>query len=229
MKALAIDGATNTINFLACNGDKKALLSLDLAMKQSEKLLPSIDFVLKEVDLEAKDLEFTAVSLGPGTFTGLRLAFAALKALSLSFQIPLYAISSLVMYAKPFLTLEGLILPAIDAKKNRFYTSFYRNGKKVFDEMDISAKDLVKKLDPEEKIFCVGPDAKMLSDALLAENAALNIQYLSIHVSAASFYLLEMAGELYKAKSPPLMDWEGPFYLRASEAEENKAGLKKEL
>ena len=139
MKALAIDGATNTINFLACNGDKKPF-SLDLAMKQSEKLLPSIDFVLKEVDLEAKDLEFTAVSLGPGTLPayGLLCSFKSLE----PFFKSRFMLFRVLLCMQSLLALEGLILPAIDA--NRFYTSFYRNGKKIFDEMDISAKDLVK-------------------------------------------------------------------------------------
>lgn len=223
MKALAIDGASNIISFLATNNEKQALLSLDLSMQQSEKLLPSIDAVLKNVGLEAKDISFLALTKGPGTFTGLRLAFSAAKALSLSFSIPIYAIPTLDLYANAFASWNGAVLSALDAKKNRFYASLYRKGKKNIGELDINACDLAKKLDPEEKILCVGPDAHMLIDALVLENPNLDLHNFSIHVSAAMFHLQKMAEIQYKEKSPPLNDWEGPFYLRLSEAEENKA------
>lgn len=225
MKALAIDGASPIISFLAVHEEKKALLSLDLFMKQSEKLIPSIEIVLKEVELEAKDLEFLALTEGPGTFTGLRLAYSALKALSLSFNIPLYVIPTLDVYAESFLSWDGLLLTALDAKKNRFYTSMYRNRKKLNDDLDISAKNLLQKIDVEEKILCIGPDAEMLFDALLAENPSLNISFFPVHVSSATFNLLKMAERLFKEKKPSLNDWEGPFYLRSSEAEENKAKI----
>lgn len=222
MKALAIDGATNTISFLAVHEDKEALLSLNISMKQSEKLLPSIEYVLNEVDLDVKDLEFLAVTQGPGTFTGLRLAFSALKALSLSFAIPLYAIPTLNVYAKPYALWEGAVIPAIDAKKKRFYTSLYRNGKKVFDDLDIEAKALVKKLDSEEKILCVGPDASLLIEALKMEDANLDLRNFPVPVAASIFDLMEMAYQAFIEKKPSLNDWEGPLYVRSSEAEENK-------
>ena len=63
----------------AKNEDIKASLSLDMGQKQSQKLLPAIDYVLSQVELKPADLDYTALTSGPGTFTGLRLAFSALK------------------------------------------------------------------------------------------------------------------------------------------------------
>ena len=79
MKALALDTSISCIQIAAKNDDKIASLVLDIGMRQSEKLLPSIDFVLKQAELEPGDLDYTALCQGPGSFTGLRLAFAALK------------------------------------------------------------------------------------------------------------------------------------------------------
>ena len=80
MKALAVDSTTSCISFAARSGDKTALLSLDIGMHQSEKILEGIQYVLAQCSLRAEELDYTALCAGPGTFTGLRLAFSALKA-----------------------------------------------------------------------------------------------------------------------------------------------------
>ena len=80
MNALAVDSAASRMVIAAKKDDDVATLSLDIAMKQSEKILPAIDFVLSEVGLTPADLDYTAICKGPGTFTGLRLGFSALKA-----------------------------------------------------------------------------------------------------------------------------------------------------
>ena len=84
MKALAIDSAVTCISLAACNQQKKASVTLDIGMRQSEKLIPAIEYVLEQVELEASQLDFIALSGGPGSFTGLRLGFAAAKGLQLS-------------------------------------------------------------------------------------------------------------------------------------------------
>ena len=76
MKALAIDTSLTRITICAKNEDKVSYLVLDIGMKQSEKLLPSIEFVLSQVELKLEELDYTVLCKGPGSFTGLRLAFS---------------------------------------------------------------------------------------------------------------------------------------------------------
>lgn len=76
MKALAIDCAVTKLSVAAKNESNTIKLTLDVGMKQSEKLLPAIDYVMKEAGLSAKNLDYTAVTLGPGSFTGLGLDLA---------------------------------------------------------------------------------------------------------------------------------------------------------
>ena len=79
MKALAIDTSLTRITVCAKNDDKTAYLTLDIGMKQSEKLLPAIDYILSQVELKVSELDYTAICKGPGSFTGLRLGFSALS------------------------------------------------------------------------------------------------------------------------------------------------------
>ncbi len=88
MKALAVNSSVSAISFAACCADKTALLTLDIGMHQSEKILEGIQCVLSQCGLSGGELDYTAMCSGPGTFTGLRLAFSALKALSLAHGIP---------------------------------------------------------------------------------------------------------------------------------------------
>ena len=84
MNFLAINTA-GSIAQLAVQADKTSShFELDGSMKHSENLLPSIEKVLRRVNLTLKDLDFLAVNVGPGSFTGLRIAVATCKGLLLT-------------------------------------------------------------------------------------------------------------------------------------------------
>ena len=222
MKALAIDSASPVITFVAINEEKKAEISLDIGMHQSEMILPCINQVLSYVDLQPENLEFTALCLGPGTFTGLRLAFAALKAFSITNNVPVYAIPSLEAYAYPYLMWRGAVVPVIDAKKDRFYASVFRNGAENTEPMDATVEEVVNCLDSEEKILVVGPDAELFTEMALSVKPNLSITtFNSVNKSCATS-LLEMANKKFLNKEKPLEDFEGPVYIRPSEAELSK-------
>ena len=110
MKALAIDSASPVLTITATNGDFFSSVILDIGMHQSERILIEIERVLKDVNLKVSEMEFACLCAGPGTFTGLRLAFAALKGLQLSYNFPIYAFDSLEVCAYPFLSLKQIIL-----------------------------------------------------------------------------------------------------------------------
>ena len=133
MKALAIDSASGCMTVSAKNDDITTSLSLDIGPKQSQELLPAIDFVLKKVDLKPEELDYMVLCKGPGTFTGLRLAFAALKSIELAFNKPVYGVSTLECYASPFENFEGLVISTVDAKKDQFFAGIYENKKTILE------------------------------------------------------------------------------------------------
>ncbi len=268
MKALALDTAISCIQIAAKNDDYLASLTLDIGMRQSEKLLPAIDYVLKQADLTPGDLDYTVLTQGPGSFTGLRLGFAALKAIELfggkkaadenssqaqkaganenSFQdqkaggrskIPLYGINSLDAYAWPFMDFDGIVLPIIDAHKDKFYAKAFLNGSEILpcDDWDLRAleeKVLAaseslsqdQKLAAKDTILVCGLEAKAFVDACKENDLFKGKKIIAQRGRAISLEsLFALAEEKISKGLSPLADYDGPQYYRASEAERNVA------
>lgn len=221
MKALAIDSASSRITFSAQNNEKFSELSLDIGMHQSEKILPSIQYVLDSVNLMPNELDFTSLCLGPGTFTGLRLSFAALKAFSVCFNTPVYGIPSLDAYAFPYLQWKGALVSVIDAKKDRFYATIYRGGKANTEPLDSSVADICKLLDEDESILVVGPDAEYFAEKALDEKPNLQITTFQGATHTCGRQLIDLANKKFVNKEPALQEYDGPVYIRPSEAEVN--------
>ena len=218
MKALVVDAASSCMTIAAKNEDIKASLSLDMGQKQSQKLLPAIDYVLSQVELKPADLDYTALTSGPGTFTGLRLAFSALKAIELAGNVPVYGIPSLDAYAFPFSAFDGTVVSVIDAKKDQFFAVVYESGKTISEAEDTTAEKVAKKLDASKKILLCGPDAAVFAEELKKINPNLNLPvYPSQPLCTESLFTI--AEEMIEQKKEPLADYDGPVYLRKSEAE----------
>ena len=218
MKSLVIDAAASFMHIAAKNDGFKAFLSLDLGQKQSQKLLPAIDYVLSQLDLKATELDYTALTSGPGTFTGLRLAFSALKAIELASGVPIYGVPSLDVYAFPFSSFDGLVVSVIDAKKDQFFAAIYENGREISAAEDTSVEKVAAKLDKSKKILLTGPDAAVFAEELKKCDASLDITvYSSQPLPAES--LFSIAEKMLEEKKSPLQDYDGPVYLRKSEAE----------
>ncbi len=258
MKALALDTAISCIQIAAKNDDYLASLTLDIGMRQSEKLLPAIDYVLKQADLTPGDLDYTVLTQGPGSFTGLRLGFAALKAIELfggtddqkaadenssqaqkaggRSKIPLYGINSLDAYAWPFMDFDGIVLPIIDAHKDKFYAKAFLNGSEILpcDDWDLRAleeKVLAaseslsqdQKLAAKETILVCGLEAKTFVDACKENGLFKGKRIIAKRGRAISLEsLFALAEEKISKGLSPLADYDGPQYYRASEAEQRQ-------
>ncbi len=221
MKALAIDCASRKMAVGAKNGDAFVTITLEGASIQSKQLLPAIDFALKSVELSPAELEFSTLCAGPGTFTGLRIAFSALKALTLSHGIPIFQVPTLFSYAKPFFSEAETVISVIDAKKDQFFVSIYKNGTEIFPVSDTTPEKIVAFLKENAsagKIFALGPSAPQFSQILnrIEPNFLVKVPKFLPPTTDA---LLEIAAELKKNGESPLNDYDGPVYIRASEAE----------
>lgn len=220
MKALAIDTCTNKISFSAFNGNVNVTVVIQAELKQSERLIPTIQYVLEQACLEPNDLDFMATTIGPGSFTGLRLGLTALKAFNLSTECPLYGVPTLDSYIYQFRDFSGTIIPVIDAKKDRFYFSLYRNGQKIVEDLDISAKEALNYIDIEESVLLIGEDSNLFKEKILEIRPTQNIRTFNGTLNVSE-NLIFMANEMHKKGEKPLQDYDGPIYLRKSEAEEN--------
>ena len=218
MKALAIDCAVSKLTIAAKDDRHTVTLTYDIGMKQSEKLLPAIDFVLKEAGLTAKDLDYTTITLGPGSFTGLRLGLSALKALELANKTPIYAIPTLDAYAAPYKTSVETVISVVYGNKDHFYYSFNLRGENITGAKDEALEDILKQLDAETECLVVGPDAKMFCD-MVNEITPLYSIHCYAPISPCTDSLFELAEKMIEEKKQSLAEYEGPLYVRKSEAE----------
>lgn len=125
-KILAIETATKAAS-VAVISDEKILAEslLESSAAHSETLMPQIEEVLKISGDEKIDA--VAVSIGPGSFTGLRIGLAAAKALAYAWKIKIIGVPTLQAISLHFPTNSVTVLPMLDAQKNRAYVQPFRN------------------------------------------------------------------------------------------------------
>lgn len=218
MNALAIDCAVSRLTISAKKDEKIVAVILDIGMKQSESLVPTIDYVLEKIELSPAELDYTVLTNGPGSFTGLRLAISAVKSINLAYNIPVYGISSLETYTFPFKDLDFPIVSCIDAKKDRFYLNISQNNSLILEDGDYEIPFILEKLSNFKEIFICGPDCKTLQEIIKSNLQSVKTHTLNTNcVTTESLFMI--AEDKIKNGIPPLNDYDGPIYLRASEAE----------
>lgn len=177
MLILGIDTSSDILGLALMEDDKiKGEYNLSLKRQHSEKLLPLIEEIFELLEIEAKDLDAVAVSVGPGSFTGLRIAITTAKILGRIFSIPVKGISSLEVMAAA--VEKEFILPMLDARRERIYYSFYKNesDKRFLKELIPAASIEISKL-PEilnnyqdQNITILGEKTNAAAEALKKEN-----------------------------------------------------------
>jgi tRNA threonylcarbamoyladenosine biosynthesis protein TsaB len=167
MNILALDTATSILSLALETERGMWSFQADAGPGHSEILMTALDMLLKTAGLPPEELGGVVCMKGPGSFTGLRIGFSAAKGLAFSLGIPFAAVSTLDCMALPFSCWPGIVLPLIDAKKNRFFTALYRGGKRLSDYMDAEIALIGEKTfqalssvpAEERRVLLTGPDA----------------------------------------------------------------------
>jgi len=113
----------------------------------TSRLMPTIDRILKDASFAIKDLDGIAVSLGPGSFTGLRIGIATAKGLAQGLDIPVVGIPTLDGLAFQLFNCKDLVSPILDARKGEVYCALYKNGKRLTKYMACEPGGLLKKIE----------------------------------------------------------------------------------
>lgn len=123
---LAVESATATGSVaLMRGGDCVASRRGDPARPAAETLLPCIEVLLEEAALRVADLDAYAVSIGPGSFTSLRIGLATVKGLAFGSDRPAVAVPTLAVLAASAPRGEGLEVPMLDARRGEVYAAAY--------------------------------------------------------------------------------------------------------
>jgi tRNA threonylcarbamoyladenosine biosynthesis protein TsaB len=146
-RVLAIDTALGGCSVCVVDAGQSLPLALEseaMTTGQAEAIMPMIERVMKQVDGGFASLERVAVSVGPGSFTGLRIGIAAARAIGLAAGIPVVGVSTLAAYAAPLINPQesGVIAVGIDARHGSvFFQAFTAAGRTIVLPRVISVKE----------------------------------------------------------------------------------------
>ena len=190
----------------------------------SEQLLPMVDQLLKMCQCSLHQVDVLAVSLGPGSFTGIRIGVATVKGLAQAAGKPVVGVSALEAMAWQTPFFDGLVIPLADAQKNLVYTGAYRNqGEQMVQEHAPDVFHIQEWLDFLEKTH---ENFLFLGDAM-----ALHQKRLQTRLGSRAFFSMPMhtfpsaAAVAHCAMGKALTgdvqrpEQIQPVYLRTSQAE----------
>lgn len=125
MKILSIDTSSNICGVAILENQKIIKeISLDNGLTHSESLMPTIDKIFKETNLQLKDIDLIVCDKGPGSFTGIRIGVSTAMAFSDSLNIATCGVSSLEALAYN-ISHSGIICSLIDARNSNCYCGIF--------------------------------------------------------------------------------------------------------
>lgn len=138
MNILAIDVSVTGCSVAIFNQNSNSSISkfFDTDRGQAEILIPMIDDIVHEAQLQMSEIGLIAVTRGPGSFTGVRIGLATARSLGLALNIPVIGISTLDVIASAHGDKSALFL--IDTKRGDFYGQVGEGGEAIiWNESDV--------------------------------------------------------------------------------------------
>src|SRR5271165_3855481 len=132
MRILAIDTSCNAASVAAVESarlEPLAVISWVMARGQAEALAPMVEEAARNLEGGLASLDRIAVTIGPGSFTGIRVGLALARAMGLALDVPVVGVSTLVAFAAPLLTepRPGIIAASIDARHGSVYFQLFES------------------------------------------------------------------------------------------------------
>ncbi len=131
MLIVAIDNSIDLLNVIVADDEKiLAERNINNSLTPSEIIATVLSGALADADRSIADIKAIFVTLGPGSFTGIRVALAFCKGISSAKNIPLIGVPTLDVLAQSLSHMDGYFLcPIIDAKKSEVFLSLYYASK----------------------------------------------------------------------------------------------------
>ena len=228
MKILAFDSTAKAASVAVCEDERcLALYTIDNGLTQSELLMPMAENILKCLHLSFDDIDMVTASMGPGSFTGVRIGAALVKGIAFGRDIPCVSVSTIEALARNAMPLKSVIVPVMDAKRGQVYTAIFKSdGKSATritkdDAISISAlAEMLKEYEGED-IYLVGDGYEVASRGLRA--AGIEIQETPpLLINENAYSIAQVALEKYKM-GEFVKDTEiAPIYLRMPQAERER-------
>lgn len=177
MISLCMDSAYKQL-VLGLYKDKELLagISLEAFKKQSETIFVELNRLLKETNLDYKDIDRVIITKGPGSYTGIRIAMTIAKVLCSQMHKELYTISTMQLYAG----IEKQANVILDARSQRAYVAHVEDGQ-------IQGNIQILTLDEVKKFIETNPGI-VLGDADLMGQDVQKVDFLKNFIELEPYY-----------------------------------------
>jgi tRNA threonylcarbamoyladenosine biosynthesis protein TsaB len=182
---------------------------------QAESLLPMIEAAMHHAGLAYRDLDLIAVTVGPGTFTGLRIGLAAARGLSLASGIPCAGATTLEALAEgvpPSPRVGRSVLAVIDARRGEFYAQCFDADLTPLGPPRLQDRSSIVASLPAGPVALVGSGAALLAPILVGREAVLDVGPENPTAAAVAMAALRRGRPAAGAPAP------SPLYLRQPDA-----------
>ncbi|HOO61861.1 MAG TPA: tRNA (adenosine(37)-N6)-threonylcarbamoyltransferase complex dimerization subunit type 1 TsaB [Bacillota bacterium] len=173
MLILACDTSNTSCSAcLATESDVLASSFISIGLTHSQTFMPMVHDLMEKADMSYDKLDAMACTVGPGSFTGIRIGVSAIKTMAMAAGKPAIPVSSLKSLAYPLFSYPGLVVPMIDARNHRAFFAAYYHGREVIPEGVRSVDEIVQLCDDwrdhnaaGESIITCGNACKLYTDA----------------------------------------------------------------
>lgn len=184
--------------------------------KHSTRLMPAINRIMKEAKVKPEHLTKIVVGIGPGSYTGIRIALSTAKTMAWTLNIPVVGVSSLKGLSLSVIG-DGYVCSFLDARRGLVYAGLYdKEGEDVLPEMNIQIDQWIEKLtEYNQAITFISPDLASFQPLIserLGERAKFRAQG---HQLIRAGLLAEYGKDITPTDAHVLV----PNYLRLVEAE----------
>lgn len=223
MRVLAVDTSTNVAS--AAVMEDGVLLGeriLNHKKTHSQKLMPMVCELLEELELTAADIDIFAAAVGPGSFTGLRIGVATVKALAHAAGKNVVSVGTLEALAYNVPYTEHIIVPIMDARRNNVFTASYiwdGGFKEIGEPEGITIEE------------CIESCGNFLETVFVGDGAAVHMDYIKEKLGERAIFphggaMNQRASSvaavaLEKAKRGEVQSYleMKPYYIKKSQAE----------
>lgn len=198
-------------------------------MGHLKNLTPMIQEGLAQSGLKLDDMDFIAVSEGPGSFTGIRIGVSTARALGQALGKKIMPVPTLAAFGCGECEGDVTVCPMLDARRSQVYAGAYRDMEEIITGGPYMLDEFMEMLKPEDNLLFVGDGVTRYKDAIVSwaeENGKL---YQMRADSQSAGYVAELAAGIFEARgSAALLTYEEvrPRYMRIPEAERNRMARK---
>lgn len=221
MNILAIDTSTNVLG-VGIASDEKIIGEYisNIKRNHSTRVLPAIDYLLKDCGMSIDDIDKIVVANGPGSYTGLRIGLTIGKTLAWTLHRPISGVSTLKLMAASGRYFDGFLSPIIDARRGNIFTGLYEYKDnqltQVVHDQHISSIDWCHLLQSFEKpVLFLGNDVN-IHKQVFKEQLASQAQFAPMTINIPKPGELALLGKDVQEEDVHAFV---PHYLRLTEAE----------